>query len=190
MMQNLLLQRRQRGSTLVVTLIFLVLMSLFAVNAFNSSSTNLRVVGNMEARQESLAAAQLGLEHTISSTLFATNPDGVAANSVPVDINGDGAQDFQVRMLPKPSCYRVLPIKTADLDPALDADLSCMRSGSLQNSGLDSADITAAAGDSMCSQSEWNIRAEVVDGRTGTMVAVNQGVGVRVLGTDAANSCN
>jgi hypothetical protein len=183
-------QTKQQGSTLVVTLIFLVLMSLFAVNAFNSSSTNLRVVGNMEARQESMAAAQLGVEQTISSTLFASNPDGVAANALPVDINGDGSADLQVRMLPKPSCYRVLPIKTVDLNPALNADLSCMRSGALQNSGLDSPDVTAAAGDSMCSQSEWNIRAEVVDARTGTMVAVNQGVGLRVLGTDAANSCN
>jgi len=179
----------QRGATLVVTLIFLILMSLFAVNAFNSSSTNLRVVGNMEARQEALAAAQSAVEQTISSTLFATNPEGVAANPVAVDINGDGASDLQARMLPKPRCYRVLPIKTSELDATLAQDLSCMRSGALQTSGLDSADVTSAAGDSMCSQSEWNIRAEVVDPRTGTLVAVNQGVSVRVLGTDATNSC-
>lgn len=180
---------QQRGATLVVTLIFLILMSLFAVNAFNSSSTNLRVVGNTEARQEALAAAQAAVEQTISFTLFSTNPDGVAANPVPVDINGSGSPDFQVRMLPKPSCYRVLPIKTADLDPNVASDLSCLRSGALQTSGLDAPGLTAGAGDSMCSQSEWNIRAEVVDPRTGTRVAVNQGVGVRVLGTDAANAC-
>lgn len=181
--------RRQRGVTLVVSLIFLILMGLFAVAAFHSAHSNLRVVGNMEARQEALAAAQAALEQTLGSTLFSTHPDGVAANPVPVDIDGNGRPDFQVRMLPRPHCYRVLPIKTAELDPALDADLSCMRSAALQNSGLDSPEATSAASDSMCSNSEWNLRAEVSDGRTGTQVAVNQGVGVRVLATDAMNAC-
>ena len=49
----------QRGATLVLALIFLVLMSLFALSAFNSSSSNLRIVGNTQARQESLATAQV-----------------------------------------------------------------------------------------------------------------------------------
>jgi hypothetical protein len=41
----------------------------------------------------------------------------------------------------------------------------------------------------MCSHTEWNSRAEVADARTGAKVAVNQGVAVRVLETDAQNSC-
>jgi len=182
-------QRTQRGSTLIVTLLFLVLMSLFAVSGFNSSSANLRVVGNMQARQESTAAAQAGVENTISSLAFTTDSDGVAATPVPVDINGDGITDYSVRIVPKPSCYRVRPIKSMELDPVLSADLACMRSGVVQLSGLESPDMASAAGNSMCAHSEWNIRSEVADTRTGAQVAVNQGVAVRVLETDAQNSC-
>jgi len=69
-------QSTQRGATLVVALIFLVLMSLFAISAFNSSTGNMRIVGNTQARQESLSAAQLAVEKTISSSNFHTNPDG------------------------------------------------------------------------------------------------------------------
>lgn len=181
--------RAQRGSTLIVTLLFLVLMSMFAVSGFNSSSANLRVVGNMQARQESTAAAQAGVENTISSIAFTTDSEGVAATPVPVDINGDGTTDYQVRMVPKPHCYRVRAIKSAQLDPALASDLACMRSGVVQLPGLESADLAASSGDSMCAQTEWNIRAEVADGRTGAKVGVNQGVAVRVLETDAQNSC-
>lgn len=182
-------RQSQRGSTLIVTLLFLVLMSMFAVSGFNSSSANLRVVGNMQARQESTAAAQAAVENTISSTEFTTDSEAVAATPFPVDINGDGTVDYRVRMVPKPSCYRVRPIKSAQLDVALAADLACMRSGVVQFSGLDSADLAATAGNSMCSQTEWNIRAEVADARTGANVALNQGVAVRVLETDAQNSC-
>jgi Tfp pilus assembly protein PilX len=182
-------RRSQRGSTLVVTLLFLILMSMFAISGFNTSSANLRVVGNMQARQESTAAAQAGVENTISSIAFTTNSEAVAATPFPVDINGDGSTDYRVRMVPKPNCFRVRPIKSAQLETSKAADLACMRSGVVQNSGLESPDAASSSGNSMCSQTEWNIRAEVADTRTGAKVAVNQGVAVRVLETDAHNSC-
>ena len=61
---------RQRGATLVVALVFLVLMSLFAVQAFLSSSTELRIVGNMQARQEGIAAAQVAIEQALEGNTF------------------------------------------------------------------------------------------------------------------------
>ena len=42
---------------------------------------------------------------------------------------------------------------------------------------------------SACWNTEWNVRAEVVDQRSGAQVAVNQGVAIRVWETDASNSC-
>lgn len=179
---------RQRGATLVIALIFLVLMSLFAMSAFDNSNANMRVVGNTQARQEAVAAAQVAVEQTLSSPAFSSTPDSVAANPVLVDVDGNGTADYQAQLTPRPTCFRAKPIKTAELDPALPADLACMRSGVVTTGGLETAGA-AYAGNSLCAHSEWNIRAEVVDERTGAKVAVNQGVAVRVLETDIANAC-
>lgn len=192
-MKQLQRQRRsaagQRGITLVVTMIFLILLSMFAINAFNGSTGNMRIVGNMQARQESIAAAQQAIEQTISSTQFATDPATVSATPVLVDIDGNGSADYTAQMTPAPKCYRAKAIKTSELNPALTSDIACLRSGVVQNSGLDTATAAAEAGNSLCANSDWNIRAQVTDARTSTQVAINQGVSLRVLETDASNSC-
>lgn len=182
-------QHRQRGATLLVAMIFLVLMSLFAISAYKSSTGNLRIVGNMQSHQESVAVAQKAIEQTISSTLFTTNPKEVANTLLPVDIDGDGTADYTARLDPQPACYRTKPIKSTDLNPNLDADLACMKSGTVQLGGLDDPNAAATAGNSLCANSEWNVGALVVDQKTGTTVEVNQGVAVRVLEADANNLC-
>lgn len=182
-------QLQQRGVTLVVTLIFLVLISLFAATAFKNSTVNLRIVGNMQSQQEAIAVAQQALEQTISSTYFTTNPANVAATPVSVDVDGDGTDDYTATLNPQPHCYRTKAIKSTELNPTLLADLACMKSGAVQQGGLDTPDAAADAGNSMCANSEWNIGAQVVDVRSGTKVVMNQGVAVRVLETDATNAC-
>ncbi|MBC5781662.1 pilus assembly PilX N-terminal domain-containing protein [Ramlibacter sp. USB13] len=179
----------QDGSALVVALIFLVLMSLFAISAFDGSSTNMRVVGNMQARQEAIGAAQVAIEQTLSSPTFSSNPDIVAANAVNVDVDGNGTPDYKVTMTPQPKCYRARAIKTVELDAAVPADLACMKSGVVNTGGLDDGEAGGIAGNSLCSNTEWNVRAQVLDERSGAQVAVNQGVAIRVLETDAMNSC-
>jgi hypothetical protein len=180
---------RQQGATLLVAMIFLILMSLFAISAFKGSIGNLRIVGNMQARQESVAVAQKAIEQTISSSLFTTNPASVAATPIQVDIDGNGSNDYTATLNPQPKCYRTKAIKSNDLDMALAADRQCMKSGTDPNTGLDIPDAAADAGNSLCANSEWNVGATVEDLRTGTKVTVNQGVAVRVLETDAANLC-
>lgn len=71
--------RGQRGTTLIVALIMLVLLTLFAVSSFNTANTNLKVVGNMQQKNEALNAAQAAIETVISTPLFIANP----ANAVP-----------------------------------------------------------------------------------------------------------
>ena len=64
----------QRGATLVVVLIMLVVLTLFAIAAINLSSANLRVIGNMQARTAAEAAASFAIEDTLSSiSWFTTN---------------------------------------------------------------------------------------------------------------------
>jgi Tfp pilus assembly protein PilV len=180
-------RQRQHGATLLVAMIFLVLMSLFAISAFKSSTTHLRIVDNMQARQEAAAAAQKALEDTLSSSLFSTRPE--AAEARPVDLDGDGQTDYTAQLDPPPRCYRTKPIKVTELDPEIEADLLCMKSGTVQLGGIDAPDAAANAGNSLCANSEWNLSARVDDPRTGAQVVVHQGVAVRVLEADAENLC-
>ena len=186
---SLIPARRQRGATLIMTLIFLMIMSLMAVSAFNLTSTNVRITGNMQARNEALSAAQAGLAATISNVQFSTNPALIAATPLAVDVNGDGVSDYNVTRNPQPKCNKVKTLKASDLNPSVPADLACMGSAAANNSGIESALTGSAAGDSMCANSEWNIRASVVDPASQVEVAVNQGVSLRVLSTDADTAC-
>lgn len=185
----------QRGATLVVTLIFLVLMSLFAISAFNSSSSNLRIVGNSQAVQESLSAAQLAVEATISTPEFHTNPEGVAAAPITVDMNGDGAPEYTASIKPAPNCYRAKPILPSELPAApknavtTDVWAPCRQPVRSGGTFIDSEAPIAGTDPESCANSEWNVRAEVKDATTQTQVSVNQGVAVIVFGNEVSTYC-
>jgi Tfp pilus assembly protein PilX len=182
--------RRQRGTTLIVALIMLVLLTLFAVSSLNTANTNIRVVGNMQAKAEAINVAQETIEKTISTTTFISNP----ANAVPdpcgtantrcVDINSDGTPEFTIRLNPQPSCVVVSPIKNANLDPTNQEDLACA-SQQQQQFGVSGA----VTGDSLCSQTVWEIRAVATDSSTGATATITQGIGVRISADDAGTSC-
>ena len=181
--------KHQRGATLIVALILLMALALLAVSAVNTSTTNLRVVGNTQSRQEALAVAQAAVEKTISTPLFITSSAAVAAAPIPVDVDGNGVADYEARLSPKPACYRVRVLKVSELDPNSTADLACLGSGAAHTAGIEVAGAAPLAGDSLCADSDWNIRAVVSDARSSTSVAVNQGISVRSLSTDTDNSC-
>jgi Tfp pilus assembly protein PilX len=184
--------QRQRGATLIVALVMLVALAMLGIWAFNGSTTNSRIVGNMQVRQEAMDAAQAALETTISSQLFTAAPAAVAASAVNVQVNGvtyavwlkdkDGNK--------KPACYRVKAIKQKELDVTAAADKNCMKDTG-KDLGIESdvPPTTVTTGDSLCSNSEWNVYAEVTDANTGAFVAINQGVAARVLTTHAENAC-
>jgi hypothetical protein len=185
-------RQRQRGATLIVALVLLMALTLLGVWGYNSSTGNMRIVGNMQVRQEATDAAQAAIERTISSPLFTTHPDAVAAAPVDVSINGT---TYPVMLKDKdgnrrPTCYRVKVIKQMELDGDSPADTNCMW-GTPRETGIES-DVPPAVittGDSMCSNTEWNVYAEVSDQQTGAFVSLNQGVAARVLSTDANNAC-
>jgi Tfp pilus assembly protein PilX len=84
-------RRREHGATLVVTLIMLVMMTLFAIAAINLSGANLKVIGNMQARTASESAAQWAIEDTLSSfnwfsTNYATVRSVVAPNGLTAQV--------------------------------------------------------------------------------------------------------
>ncbi|HEX7971112.1 MAG TPA: hypothetical protein VF501_02685, partial [Thiobacillus sp.] len=100
--------RAQRGATLVVGLIMLVLITLMVTAAFMISTGNLRAVGNMQYRNEAIAAGNRAVEQVLSSP-FTNAP---AAEQIFVDINNDGVPDYRADIA-TPTCIRASVAQSA-----------------------------------------------------------------------------
>jgi len=168
----------QTGSALVVAIIFLLLLSTLALTGLRASTTNVTIVGNMQARQEVISTAQMLLEQTVSSDEFARNPQGVfAAAHVDSDFNGDGATDATATLAVAPVCLRARVVAIDDLDPDNPVDAGCFASAALSNPGF----VPAGGGPagSLCADTEWHLSARATDTRTGAAITINQGVTLR-----------
>lgn len=94
----------QRGATLVVGLILLVLITLMVSSAFMLSTTNLKSVGNMQFRAEAIAAANKVLEQEMTSFITGSTATPPVVSVVDVDINNDNTNDYTVTT--QPVCIR------------------------------------------------------------------------------------
>lgn len=181
------LRHRQNGSTLVVALILLVVLTLFATSSFNTAKTNLMVVGNMQSSTEAANVAQQTIETTLSTTQFVTSPDNAIANpcggtpnTLCFDVNGDSVTDYTSVLTPRPTCLYAKPIKNSELNLANSEDLGCS-AGQQQTLGV----AGAASGNSLCSNTVWEITSKTTS-TTGASATVIQGVGIRVSNDDAS----
>jgi len=180
----------QRGATLIVALILLVLVTMFALSSLNSASSSLKVTGNMQAKTEALNAAQEAIESVISTPQFISDPANAvinpcgSANTVCADVTGDGVPEYTTSMMPNPNCVSVKPIKNEALNVGDPEDLGCS-TGQQQQFGI----AGAATGNSLCASSIWEVTAQTASTTTGATVTVRQGVGVRISADDAAGSC-
>jgi len=157
--------RAQRGATLVVGLIMLVLLTLVVTTAFMMSSGNLKAVGNMQFRDEAIAAANVAIEQIIS-TDFTTLP--IAAN-IAVDIDQDGTDDYAVAVQ-APVCLQAVPVG------GTLATLSGVTSGVPSSTDYNTV---------------WDIRAQVASTATGASAVVRQGVRKRLTEPQfLASVCN
>lgn len=182
--------KRQSGSTLVVALIMLVLLTLFATSSFNTAKTNLMVVGNMQATTEATNVASQALETVISTTQFITTPSNAVINpcqgtpnTICTDINGDGVTDYTSTLTPQPQCVTVTPIYNSELvlTSASSEDVGCS-AGQAQTFGVQGT----ASGVSLCSRTIWEITVETVGATTGSKATVVQGIGIKVSNDDAS----
>ena len=99
-------QRRQGGTTLLIALIFLVILTLFAVSGMNTGVINLRTANNAQLIMEAEFAAQQQIETLLNNVAnFMTVAAGTTTN---VDVNGDGVTDFVVVTQP-PKCLSTQP---------------------------------------------------------------------------------
>ena len=174
---------RQRGATLIISLIMLVLLTLFAVTSFNLGKSSLQTVGNMQHRNQAMAAAQETMELIISRKQLISTPTSVlpaASSNCPgggvdntrcIDSNQDGVIDVTVTITPTPVCTKTEIIP----NNRFDFPHKCL-------SG-------AANGRSYCYDMIWEVTVSAVDATTQAQYSVTQGMAVQGSINDIAASC-
>jgi hypothetical protein len=145
----------QRGSALIISLIMLLLLTLVVSGTFTLSGTNIKAVGNMQARDEAVAAANSALNQVLGSP-FTVAP---AAESIEVDINNDTVVDYTVSIA-TPACSRATIAQAAPL-----------------------SSVTLPVMGVSIWNTVWDLEAEVTDPASGAEVTIR--TGVRVLLTQA-----
>ena len=143
--------RKQRGVvTIFVSMILLLLITLLVITAYSLSTTNLRAVGNVQAREEALAAANSVIEGIIPLAFWEIT---TAQTDQPVDLNMDGVTDYLVD-LEKPRCVRATQVASTT-----------------------SASVTLPGMTSIAAwKTVWELDATATEATTGTRVRVLQGV--------------
>jgi Tfp pilus assembly protein PilX len=185
--KNIPINKDQRGATLLISLVMLVLLTLFAISAINLSSTNLSIVGNMQARMEAQAAGMQAIEQVMSSAANFLTP---AEQYIDVDINNDGTSDFTAHV-ERPSCFSSKSLTNAELIPAPPATISAKDQNcisSVQDPGTGVFIANAPSSQSWCYDQKWEVTATVNDGHTGAQVKQHQGASLRVPAGTACKS--
>lgn len=165
----------QRGAALIIGMVMLLLITLVVTAAFNLSGANLKAVGNLQTRNEAVAAANRAIEAVATSLLVVPGEDGTPSLTPPqgtvsmVDINNDGVNDYTVTVAP-PVCVRAT--KAVDSGGGGAAGPGGITGGaSSSGSGLSALPDQYNA--------VWDISTTVTDttpGATGTTTSVRQGV--------------
>ncbi|MDC8445335.1 MAG: pilus assembly PilX N-terminal domain-containing protein [Nitrosomonas sp.] len=166
-MNKLKLITAQKGATLMVGLIMLVMITLLMVSAFTLSGNNLKAVGNMQYRNEAIAAANLAIEQTINLNYAAIDPANYPT-LIDIDIDQDNAVDYTVT-IPAPVCISARP---APVDLLTLSGVNA----NIQNSN----DYLTL----------WEIRADAASASTGASVVARQGINKRLtLSEYVASTC-
>lgn len=150
--------RAQRGAVLVVGLILLVMITLMTVTAQNVSTINLKTVGNMQFRDESIAAANRAIAQVLSSP-FTGAP---VAQAINVDIDNDDDTDYVVSV--------ARPV--------------CLSSTQTTNPAPTSVSLGSALSSQSMWTTTWDLDASVTGSNVGGAV-VRVHCGVRVLLSEA-----
>ena len=140
----------QRGISLVMALVMLVVLTLTAISSTSSVNSSIRIAGNMVSQDEALTATMMAIDVQLGKlSAFTTAVD----RTVEVDVNRDDKIDYRIKVY-APVCYSTAPIQG------------------------DSYQLEAA-GSSM-SKTYWHVRAEVISADTGAIATVKQGIRINL----------
>ena len=145
---------RQAGSTMIISLIMLVLLTLFVLSAISSSTVNLRIAGNVQAQDEARGAGQQAIERFVSS--YANfYPTPASAPATGYDVNNDGTADYSVAV-----SSAVCKSARQQIPPRSIVCANGVKSGVY------------------CWDTIWEVTAVSSDTRTGASQSVTQGVAI------------
>ena len=98
--------QRQHGSSLLLSLVMLVALTLLVVSAVRMSNSNLKTVGNMQFKNEAVAAAQQAIEQQVLGDVrnFYTPVDQA------ISING------YTGTISAPVCLKMVPVSGYSVD--------------------------------------------------------------------------
>jgi type II secretory pathway pseudopilin PulG len=191
-------RQRQRGVTLIISLIMLVLLTIMALTSFNIGKSSLQVIDNAQQQGQVLNAAQTMLNQVVSSPTFTEAPGNVLdnsncpsalaapANSRCVDVTGDGKTVVVVTMTPQPLCLQAtaIPNSTLNLSSQSSEDWGC----TVQERGQHGIE-GMQEGDSLCANSLWELNAEAKESVSSAKALVTQGVAMRVSKDSVDTAC-
>lgn len=163
----------QSGTTLVVSMIMLTVLSLLVFSAIRSSTTNLRITGNMQVQGETTAAAQQAIEQVLESD-FVTAP---ATQSVTIDM---GAAIYTADVS-QPVCAGTVEIPQSELKQDDPDDFQCFGSNDpMAVTQVDTGGTERQLHEaSLCNQQLWELQARVTDANSGATSNVVQGLRLR-----------
>lgn len=161
-------RRSQTGATLFVGLMMLVLITLMLITTFTLSTTNLRVVGNMQFREQAIAAANAAVEERIGLTQSDVAASALTGQtSHAIDIDRDGTADYAVSV--SMECIK------AKLDVAVPRSSLSLPVGISEEGTWDTT---------------WDVRAAVTDARTEASIVMNSGILIHLRDTVKKAACD
>ena len=149
----------QRGvATMFVTMVLLILITLMVITVYSLSTLNLKTVGNLQARKEAIAAAEVAIETRLEDPFWAP----VATEIYDIDVDNDGTADYQVTV----AAAECLRFEQARIRTASSVTLP----------GFSAVDAWNTI---------WELDALVADNVSGSGTRVRVRQGVRILMTEA-----
>lgn len=186
-MRHLTSPQQQSGITLFVGMIMLVLITLMVTSAFMLSNTNLKVVGNMQAKEESIAAANQAIEQILTSP-FTNQPKAEVIN---VDINSDGNRDYVVNIA-IPTCIKAA-LETKGVETSTQIGRAAASQADIRTKANLDPGATIGGGKDWSTATMWNtvweIEATVNNLTTGAKTVVSSGVRVLLSETQKNLVC-
>ena len=189
-------QRRQRGSVLMLSVIMLMALTLLAISAIKMGMINLRAVNNLQTREEAVAAADAALSTVLSSSLTQATGAPVAARTLTV--SGVDVQVAQPCIRSTASIVNnelplVFPTYVAECQSGKSIDEQATFCRCLSATEYRANDTSV----SNCYRMTWEVVATVQNNWFGANISVTQGVatnlsssGYYTVITKASNFCS
>lgn len=193
--------RQQRGITLLIGMVMLLVITLIAANVFQLTTLHTRIVNNDQVRTEATSAAHSALDIFLS-TEVTTWPRYESGERVQVNLGNlagfEAAPTETVAVvLESLQCKRSRVIKNAELvqGPAnaqyvAEADSYCFGGGSMPLTLVNTSAAGSPNDDSLCASVLYEVVARTDDPKLlQARATITQGVEVR-RGLDALDDCD